>query len=41
MIESVINMYINRDNGVEVRGADTGVRAGERRRDMVNVQSQF
>jgi len=28
---SVINMYINRDSGVEERGADTGFRAGERR----------
>ena len=28
---SVINMYINRDSGVEERGAGTDFRAGERR----------
>ena len=34
----MINMYINRGNGVEERGADIGFRAGERRGDDM-VQS--
>ena len=43
---SVINTYIKRDNGVEERGADTGLRMGERGMIIIiilvwsNVQSE-